>query len=67
MGVRNKYWAVLTAIPVFGPIYTLYLLCAKSAVDLPTETDDDLPPIVPQDVLDAIEAEKANHTPRTAA
>jgi hypothetical protein len=58
MGVRNKYWAVVTMIPIVGPIYLIYLLCAKSAVDLSPEVDD-LPPIIPQEVVDAIEAEQA--------
>jgi len=30
-GVAQKYWAVLTAVPVVGLFYTLYLLCAGSA------------------------------------
>ena len=67
MRVRNKYWAILTMVPVIGVIYTIYLLCAKGAVDLPSEAEEDLPPIVPQEVLDAIESEKSNHTPRTAS
>lgn len=29
-GVAQKYWAVLTAVPVVGLFYTLYLLCAAS-------------------------------------
>jgi uncharacterized membrane protein YhaH (DUF805 family) len=58
MGVRNRYWAVVTMIPIVGPIYLIYLLCAKSAVDLSPEVDD-LPPIIPQEVVDAIEAEQA--------
>ncbi len=28
MGITKKYWAVLTAVPVIGVFYTLYLLCA---------------------------------------
>jgi uncharacterized membrane protein YhaH (DUF805 family) len=67
MGTHNKYWAVLATIPLIGPIYLVYLLCAKSAADLAPETEDDLPPIVSQEILDAIEAEKAAHEPRTAA
>jgi uncharacterized membrane protein YhaH (DUF805 family) len=67
MRVRNKYWAVLTMVPVVGVIYTLYLLCAKGTIDLPSEADEDLPPIVPQDVLDAIETEKSDQAPRAAS
>ena len=66
MGVRRKYLAVLTDVPVIGWLYTLYLLCAKPANDLAKE-EDDLPPIVPQDVVDAIEAEKSDHARGTAA
>jgi hypothetical protein len=59
MGVRNKYWAVLPTIPIFGQIYLLYLLCAKRAGENAPEAEEDLPPIVPQEVVDAIEAEQA--------
>jgi hypothetical protein len=65
MGVRRKYWAVLTTVPVVGLIYILYLLCAKSAGE--SRSDDDLPPIVPQEVVDAIEAERDSQAPRNFA
>lgn len=65
IGVHNKYWAVLTTIPVVGVLSMIYLLCAKSAADLAPKTEEDLPPIVPQAVLDAIEAEKAGHAAGT--
>jgi hypothetical protein len=31
MGNHKKYWAVLTAVPMIGVFYTLYLLAAASA------------------------------------
>lgn len=65
MGVHNKYWAVLTTLPVVGVICMIYLLCAKSAAELAPKAEEDLPPIVPQEVLDAIEAEKAGHASGT--
>jgi len=67
IGMHNKYWAVLTTIPVGGVICLIYLLCAKSAAELAPKSDDDLPPIVPQEVQDAIEAEKASHASGTAS
>ena len=67
IGIRHKYWAVLTTIPIVGIIYMIYLLSAKSAIELAPKAEEDLPPIVPQDVLDAIEAEKARQAPRTAS
>jgi uncharacterized membrane protein YhaH (DUF805 family) len=68
MGSRSKYWAVLTNVPVIGWLYTLYLLCAKGKSELVPQSEDDLPPLVPQEILQpAIGAPPPVQEPRRIA